>query len=46
MPTVKNKAIPQCDRHGYDYRICCEECQEKCKKAMEMITKTRKVWQK
>jgi len=43
---MKNKILPQCDKHGYDYRICCEKCQACYEATMKIINKTRKVWQK
>ncbi len=43
---MKNATLPQCSKHGYDYRICCEECQEKYEKTMKIIDKTRKIYGK
>lgn len=43
---MKYTTLPQCSKHGYDYQICCEECQEKYKVTMKMIDKTRKVYEK
>jgi len=37
----------ECKKHGLDYRICCEECQEKYEKfsivTQRMILNTRKI---
>ena len=35
-----------CRKHDLDYRITCEECQEKFKFFQKAITKTRKTYDK
>jgi hypothetical protein len=39
---MKPKVFNQCKKHGYDFRIMCEECQEKYSKIQEEVTKQLK----
>ena len=40
MITVDGKHF-QCGKHGIDYRICCEECQEKHEKFSKLTLRMR-----